>query len=171
MRYRVSVLAMLAACAAGCATTPDAYEQRMQDTYAFVDAWENAVSGGSDDRGWSLLSPAAQRGFFDEAAYVALAEAADWSRFELTTVGGHCDDLWMCSIRINLPRDPTAIPEFLTKPPLDDDGKLSGLLVVHDQDDDGVPDAPKDDLGNGSLWVWWERVPWSDPGVGGSLGG
>ena len=164
-------LAILAGSLAGCATTPEVYEQRMQDTYAFIEAWERAVTGEADDRGWSMLSTSARSGFADEAQYVALAEAADWAAFEVTPVIGHCDDLWACSISVVVSREANAIPDFLRHAPLDRDGKRLPLLVIVDQDDDGRPDAPDDGGGNGFMSVWWGRLPWPDPRIGGNIGG
>jgi hypothetical protein len=153
---------------AGCATTPESYEQRMHDTYAFIDRWEAALHGQADDRGWSMLSGAAQRGFTDREQYVELATATDWSAFEIVPLTGFCDDLYACSISVLVAGDVDAVPGFLLRAP-QAPGELAARMVQFaDADDDGVPDEADPQFGNAYINVWWERVPWSDPGIGGS---
>ena len=142
----------------------------MQDTYAFIDAWEQALEGGSEDRGWSMLSDAARGGFDGEAQYVALAEAADWSAFDLSPVTGRCDDLYACNIHVVVPRQPDAIPPFLLTSPRNAEDAAYGLLMIEDEDEDGAADPPDGELGNAQVQVWWERVPWPDAGIGGGGG-
>lgn len=163
-------LASLAVGLAACGTVPDDYDRRMRDTYAFIEQWERALKGEADDRGWSLLSGNARAGFDDEAQYVALAEAADWTSFELTPVGGFCDDLYACSIGVVVSPDPSSTPAFLLRSPNDADDSSYHLLVLVDEDEDGAADEPRADVGNGFVQVWWERVPWPAPGIGGGGG-
>lgn len=166
--FRPAILA--AAFLTACATTPASYEQRMQDTYAFIEAWERALEGGAEDRGWSMLSDSGRRGFDDEEQYVALAEAADWSAFDLTPQGGFCDDLYACSIGVLVPQDRTSIPAFLLESPRDGTDNSYRLIGIADENEDGAADPPQFDLGNAWMSVWWERVPWPDPGIGGGGG-
>jgi len=142
----------------------------MQDTYAFIDAWEQALEGGSEARGWSMLSDAAREGFDGEAQYVALAEAADWSAFDLSPVNGRCDDLYACNVEVVVPQEPDAIPSFLLKSPRDAEAAGHWLVILNDEDDDGAADPPDAEFGNAQMQVWWERVPWPDPGIGGGGG-
>lgn len=152
---------------AGCATTPESYEQRMQDTYAFIDQWEAALEGSADDRGWSMLAGAAQRGFTDQDQYVELATATDWSAFDIVPLNGRCDDLYACSISVLVAGDVDAVPDFLQHAPNAGEEISARLIQFADADDDGVPDEPDPEFGNASVNVWWERVPWPDPGIGG----
>ena len=151
----------------GCATTPESYEQRMQATYAFIDAWEAALGGEAEDRGWSMLAGAAQRGFADQAQYVELAAATDWSAFDIVPLIGQCDDLYACSISVLVAGDVDALPDFLQRPPNAPDDIAAQLVRFADTDDDGVPDEADPEFGNANVNVWWERVPWPDPGIGG----
>lgn len=155
---------------ASCATTPDGYDERMQDTYAYLIEWEHAIEGAASDRGWSMLSPAGRRGFESEAQYVSLAEGADWSAFEIQPLVGHCDDLFACNISILIPGGPESTPEYLLSSPNDRRDTAFWLLHFNNSDQDGDADPPDPDLGNAQVQVWWERVPWPDPGIGGGGG-
>lgn len=165
----VALAAMLipALIVVACQATPLGYERRMQDTYAFIDAWEVALEGGRDDRGWSMLSDSAQGAYESKEQYVALASAADWSAFDLVPFNGHCDDLVWCSISLRIPGGVASVPEFLVASPT---GEKTRLVAFVDNDQDGEPDSPDSEFGNGWMQVWWERVPWPDPGIGGGGG-
>ena len=151
----------------GCSATPESYEARMEDTYAFIDAWEAAIAGDAEDRGWSMLAGAAQRGFVDQAQYVDMAAATDWTAFDIVPLDGFCDDLYACSISVLVAGDVDAVPDFLQQAPNAPDEISARLLVFADTDDDGTPDPPDPEFGNAYVNVWWERVPWPAPGIGG----
>ena len=169
MRFWPAILGVVALLSA-CVTTPASYERRMQDTYGFIEAWERALEGGEEDRGWSMLSDGARQGFDDEAQYVALAGAADWSAFDISPQGGHCDDLYACSIGVLVPQDASSIPAFLLRSPRDGIDNSYRLIAITDENEDGQADPPEFDLGNAYMSVWWERVPWPAPSIEGSGG-
>jgi hypothetical protein len=92
-------------------------EDRSADARALVGHYAEAVSGGSADRGWGLLHPEMRRLIFEdnEAEYLALAEAADWSTFQVVVADAAADDvggsLYFVSIRA--PAGPDSVPTFL----------------------------------------------------------
>ena len=155
---------------AGCGATPDSYEQRMQDTYAFVEAWEGALEGDAEDRGWSMLSAQAQGGFEGDAQYVALADAADWSTFDLQPLTGACDDLYACSVSVLVVGGQASVPEFLLRSPNDQPDNAFRLVGLVDLDGDRITDSPDPEAGNAFVQVLWERVPWPAPGIDGGGG-
>ena len=80
-----------------------------------VATYLRAVAGTAEDRGWSLLDPELRSDAFDsdEAAYVRLAEDANWSRFVWTLDGAGTDgDYWQYAY-IVLPGGRDSVPTFL----------------------------------------------------------
>lgn len=155
---------------AACSSTAARYDQRMEDTYAFIDQWESALKGGAEDRGWSMLSQASRRGFDSEDQYVELAAAADWSDLEITPLAGYCDDLHACSINLLIAGGIDSVPKMLLKSPNDNEADAYRLLHFNDFDQDGHAGEVDPEVGNAQIQVWWERVPWADPGIGGGGG-
>lgn len=66
---------------AGCLQPPD-NPHRRQEAVELADRYLHSLIGGEPDRGWSLLHPTARAEWGGQAAYVAAAESADWSRFD-----------------------------------------------------------------------------------------
>lgn len=95
----------------GCVGPPD-NPGRRQQAAELADRYLHALVGGEPDRGWSLLHATARDEWGSEAAYVALAEATDWSSFDFTVLGPmYCDDGIMCPVALDLPNGPDSVPE------------------------------------------------------------
>lgn len=152
-----------------CSAMPERYDDRVRDTLDHIEAWEQAIEGSAPDRGWSMLSLAGQRGFASEEQYISLAEAADWSAFDLQPLAGYCDDLYACNINVLVPGGIESAPAFLLSSPNDRENARYGLLLFNPVDG-GPPGAPDPELGNAQMQVLWERVPWPDAGIGGGGG-
>ncbi len=83
-----------------------------------VDQYLAAVSGGSDDRGWSLLHPTTRSEMYagDPSSYIRLAETQDWSAFTWKILRVTPDDLSLIRVDVEFPGGRDSIPEFLVIP-------------------------------------------------------
>lgn len=133
----IALASALAACT-GPSDRPNKQKQAAEWAREFL----VAVSGGGEDRGWSLLHPWSQAEWPDEAAYVAAAESADWSTFEFEVLETlYCDDGVMCQVLVDVPGGFDATPEFLRLPEKD------GAVGLRFDDVHGIP-------GNARMAVW-----------------
>jgi len=79
-----------------------------------VDAYFRAVSGGSEDRGWSLLAPDTRAVAFEsQDAYEKRAASADWSGFAWQTTSAVMDDPTLGFVTVAI--DPDEVPAFLLR--------------------------------------------------------
>jgi len=61
----------------------------------------DAVSGQEVDRGWSFLHPSAQDAWGSQSDFIAAAEAADWSNFEVAAIEAvYSDDGIWCPVAL-----------------------------------------------------------------------
>lgn len=81
------------------------------DAKARAEAYLDALVGGSEDRGWSLLVPSDRAAFGSEDAYRRLMAEQDWFAFawELRH-NSACDD-GVCSFLVHLPNGRDSAPE------------------------------------------------------------
>lgn len=109
-RACAGVLAALATLVS-CSGTESAHAQLAATT---VDAYFEAVAGGTADRGWDLLAPDTRAvAFASEEAYTELAAEADWSGFGWQTTEAVMDDPTLALVTVAT--DPTRIPDFLLR--------------------------------------------------------
>jgi hypothetical protein len=106
------VLLALALVAAGYIYLPhigwsDSQADARERTAAYLDA----VVGGADDRGWSLLEPSGRSQYASEDAYFRVMAEADWSRFTWEFGdSAPCDD-GICTLTLRLPGGRESAPE------------------------------------------------------------
>lgn len=118
---------------AGCLQPPDNPDRR-QEAVELADRYLDSLIGDEPDRGWFLLHPTARAEWGSEAAYVAAAESADWSRFDFTVLEAiYCDDGIICPVALDLPGGVESVPQAFRS----SDGRNSmGILF---REVDGLP--------------------------------
>lgn len=118
---------------AGCTQPPDNPDRRQQ-AVELADRYLQALVGAEADRGWSLLHPSARDEWTSREAYLAAAEQADWSRFDVIVVEAlYCDDGIICPVALDLPNGPESVPEAFRSP---DNRNSIGILF---READGLP--------------------------------
>jgi hypothetical protein len=98
-----------------------------------VARWLEALSGATEDRGWSFLDPSAQDRYLDdESAYVADAADVDWAAVGFDLFESVEDDgIWTVFVRVD--RGWAAVPAFMREQALVgvlcEDGQPTGFVV------------------------------------------
>jgi hypothetical protein len=87
-------------------------------------AYLRAVSGGAEDRGWSLLMNPSSGRFGSEVDYRRAMAEADWSRFEWELRGwARCDD-GVCTLELQLPNGWRSVPRVMRQELQGDPGPI-----------------------------------------------
>jgi len=96
--------------------------------------WLRAVAGGTEDRGWSMLSDKAQATYSgDSAAYRREVDATDWEAFQWNIDGLYDQDgTWV--VLVDVEGGWAAVPAFIRERPLAQihcrDGGAAGFVVL-----------------------------------------
>lgn len=118
----IAALGLLTGC--GPSDTP----QRRDEAVAMAQRYLDAVSGQAVDRGWSLLHPSAQDAWGSQGDFIAAAEAADWSDFEVAaTEALRCDDGIWCPVALDVANGEESVPDFLLASP---SGASNGIYFI-----------------------------------------
>jgi hypothetical protein len=130
-------------------------DDRSAEARALVGRYAEAVSGGSTDRGWALLHPEMRRLMFEdnEAQYVALAEAADWSGFHVVVGDAAADDAGgsLYFVSIQAPGGRGSVPAFLLA---HRDWSLLPLVQLAGRDPTGATVGVRfEPQGGGGIWA------------------
>jgi hypothetical protein len=162
---RAGVAMLIAAGVLACAG-PETYEARVREARGIAQAYLQAVSTDTEDRGWSLLHPMAQEVYGPYERYVETAEAIEWSGFRWRQQPGEasasCDDLVICEIRLEIDGGVGNIPPFLIEPPRDVEEGRAGIIQVQEVDDIGTLIE---------IVVLFDRLPFGPSGVAAQRGG
>jgi hypothetical protein len=109
----------------------------MLDGEDVVADWLEAMSGGSEDRGWGLLDPTARDRYEGgRTAYVDHASAVAWDRFTWRIVGSVEDDgIWTVFVSVDGGWD--SVPAFIRDHQLVavhcSDGQPIGFVAIVNQ--------------------------------------
>jgi hypothetical protein len=144
LRWLLVILAILAI-GAGIFYLPAlGWNNSQADARARATDYLTAVTGGNEDRGWTLLEGSGRAEYASEEAYRHMMGAADWSRFSWEVADAHCDD-GVCTLILRLPNGRSSIPEEAWS----DGPGDPGFLIATKESTDGAVQASIDVLQRG----------------------